>query len=211
VILMIMLYIGISLKRKLKYDNNVVYINLFFVINFILLVCSFFSSSMIGYLTLRDLNEILRVVGSFGAFYYFYLNYDASLANKLVVFLKIFIIAQLIFCALQNNQTFLQYTGYIWRTETIWFYRRVGTLGNPNILSIFALTAYTFIFFKVNNSHKILYGLLTFGIILFTSSKTGLLIFLILSSVLFLLSRKKINIFIIFKFIAVLVGVLTLF
>src|SRR5690606_26751503 len=84
-------------------------------------------------------------------------------------------------------------------------------LGNPNILSIFALTAYTFIFFKVNNSHKILYGLLTFGIILFTSSKTGLLIFLILSSVLFLLSRKKINIFIIFKFIAVLVGVLTLF
>lgn len=175
----------------------------FFLINIILLTISLLVSG-INFGTLKDFNEFIRLIGSFSVFLFFYYGYSKSDNKFLVSFFKIFLVIQLLVCFLQSNDTFNNLIGVIWNTEKVWIMRRTGTFGNPNILSIFSIAAYSFIFFNSGLRSKVIFGLILFFVVLFTSSKTGMISLLIILNLNYLLLGNMISIKSIFWFLVFL-------
>ncbi|WLD24701.1 hypothetical protein NU10_04760 [Flavobacterium dauae] len=177
-------------KNNLMVDYLVKTVFHFIIISFILLFISLLFSGM-NFGSSQDFNEILRVIGIFSIFYLMYVGYSENWNKRIVLFLKLFLLLQLVFCFLQENDIVGRIMGIIWNTERIWNLRRTGSFANPNILSIFCVASYSYIFFRIKNIPKIFFGLIVFGIILFASSKTGLIAFLIIICVnLFLIQAK---------------------
>ncbi|MGS2764942.1 O-antigen ligase family protein [Sinomicrobium sp. M5D2P9] len=177
-------------KNKLEIDYLSKSVFHFILISFILLLISLLFSGM-NFGSLQDFNEFLRLIGGGGIFYLMYVGYTEKWNKKIVLFLKLFLLLQLIFCFLQGNDSVNRIMGIIWNTERIWDLRRTGSFANPNILSVFCVASYSYIFFRIKTIQKIIFGLVIFGIILFTSSKTGLIAFLIIVCVNFFLIKAK--------------------
>jgi len=192
-------------KNKLEVDNLSKSVFHFILISFILLFVSLLFSS-INFGSMQDFNEVLRLIGVFGVFYLMYVGYTEKWKKKIVLFLKLFLLLQFIFCFLQANDSVNRIMGVIWNTERIWDLRRTGSFANPNILSIFCVASYSYIFFRIKNIQKIIFGLVVFGVILFTSSKTGLIAFFIIICTNLFLIKAKFN----FKNIALFVIALLL-
>lgn len=202
-------------KNNLMIDYLTKSVFRFILISFILLFISLLFSGM-NFGSLQDFNEVLRLIGVFGVFYLMYVGYTENWNKKIVLFLKYFLLLQLIFCSLQGNEVVNKIMGIIWNTERIWDLRRTGSFANPNILSIFCVASYSYIFFRIKNIQKIIYGLVVFGIILFASSKTGLIAFLIIICInLFLIkanfSLKNIMIFILSLLLIEYIGITLLY
>lgn len=190
-------------KNNLMVDYLTKSVFRFILISFILLFISLLFSGM-NFGSLQDFNEVLRLVGVLGVFYLMYRGYSEKWNKKVILFLKLFLFLQLVFCFLQENDSVNRIMGIIWNTERIWDLRRTGSFANPNILSIFCIASYSYLFFRIKNFQKIIFGIIVFAIILFTSSKTGLIAFLAIISVnLFLINAK-------FNFKNILVFVLSL-
>lgn len=179
------------LKSRLYSSMITTCFSLFFISNFIVITFSLLSGSVFG--SFKDLNEYLKVFGICSVFYFFYCNFSLNYIGNFVRFFKFFLIFQLLICFLQGFDNVRDLLGLLWDAEKVWDLRRTGTFTNPNILSIFCIACYSYIFFNVKWKSKVIYAVVVFGIILFTSSKTGLISFLAILNVNFLLNRKKIN------------------
>jgi len=202
-------------KNNLMVDNISKSVFRFILISFILLFISLLFSSM-SFGSLQDFNEVLRLIGVLGIFYLMYVGYSENWNKKIVLFLKLFLLLQFLFCFLQENDSVNRIMGIIWNTERIWDLRRTGSFANPNILSVFCVASYSYIFFRIKNIQKIIYGLVVFGIILFASSKTGLIAFLIVICInIFLIkanfSLKNIMIFILSLLLIGYIGITLLY
>lgn len=198
----IVIYFGI-LRSKLYFDNLIKPVFIFFFLNLILLSVSLlFSGNNFG--SFQDFNELLRLLGTFGIFYLAYTSYCTNLDSKILLFFKVFLVVELIFCYLQNYEIFNSYMGLLWNSDRIWDLRRTGSFANPNIVSIFCIATYSYIFFKSKLIAKIIYGIIVFSIILFTSSKTGLISFLIIININIFLVKAKFNIKAVIIFISLL-------
>ena len=97
---------------------------------------------------------------------------------------KIFIIVQLVVCVIQMNPAVQNALSYIWDMDRLWHFRRIGTFNNPNTLSITTMIIFSFIYFIEKSKRKVIfYFLLTFGIILLSGSRTGLVLLFVLTFV----------------------------
>lgn len=202
-------------KNNLMVDYLTKSVFRFILISFILLFISLLFSGM-NFGSLQDFNEVLRLVGVLGVFYLMYRAYSEKWNKKVILFLKLFLFLQLVFCFLQENDSVNRIMGIIWNTERVWDLRRTGSFANPNILSIFCIASYSYIYFRIKNIQKIIYGLVVFGIILFASSKTGLIAFLIVICInIFLIkanfSLKNIMIFILSLLLIGYIGITLLY
>lgn len=198
VIIMIIVWVGLGLN-KIPIDNFTKKVGGFLLINFCLLIISLlFSVPKFG--SLQDLNELIRLIASFGMFSLIYSIYHKRLDNKTAIFLKVFLIIQLVFCYLQGYDGFNRLLSLIWNTDRIWALRRTGSFANPNILSIFSIAAYSYIFFRSRLFQKIIFGLIVFLIILFTSSKTGLISFSVIVVLNYFLIKAKFSLMTIIGF-----------
>lgn len=146
-----------------------------------------------NYGSLKDTNEILRIAATLGLFSLIYSIYHSKLNDKTVLFFKLFIWIQLLVCYLQSFDIANGVLGFIWNTDRVWAHRKTGTFANPNILSIFSISAYCFVYFYSTFRTRLIYGFLVLLIILFSSSKTGLISFILIISLNYVLTKNSIN------------------
>lgn len=205
----IFLMLGVSFQYRIVENNVTREVFLFLKISFVLLVISLLiSGGSYGLGDIRDLNEVFRILGCGAVFGFTYKYFDSSKYTLLVKFFKFFLVIQLVVCFLEGIGSFVVLFEKIWDLHKVWDLRRTGTFANPNILSLFAISAWSFIFFVSENKYdKYIYFVLAIGIILFTSSKTGLLSLMIMVNINYFLNKEKVSFISVLK---VVVGILLL-
>lgn len=168
------------------------------VLYFVFLNCSLLVLGILfsigNYGSVGDTNEFARLVGILCVFNLAYSVSNPNLKKDIILFFKFFLLSQLLICYLQGFNSINTVLGYIWNTDRVWLYRRTGTFANPNILSVFSIISYCFVYFYSRPKTRIFYGLVTLSIILFSSSKTGLIAFLCIISLNYVLTRERANI-----------------
>jgi hypothetical protein len=160
---------------------------------YLLAISILFESSVAG----KDFNEIIRWI-TYLLIYVCVYNYipdSIKQYDKLLFFLqkvlKFFLLVEFIAVFIQSNSFILNLFGLIWDMHKYWPMRRIGTCDNPNTLSILITIAYTCIYLLEKNSkQKIFYFFISLIVILLSGSRTGLISFMLIFLVNYLMLNK---------------------
>lgn len=144
-----------------------------------------------------DFNEFIRFFSYILIFLcvYSYLpdnTFDFNtLSSSLLVLIKFFIVFELVIVILQSNDFVLDIISLIWNMEKYWPLRRIGTCDNPNTLSILITICYSFVYiFEKRNKQSFLFFCMSFVVIVFSGSRTGLITFFLVFLLNYLLTNK---------------------
>lgn len=101
---------------------------------------------------LNDFFEVLRILVYIQIIIFSFVYSSKIKVNEIKLFSKLLIFIELVTSILQRaSMSFTTVMGMVWDTEKVWGQRSVGTLNNPNILSMWVIVFTMVIIFNSEN------------------------------------------------------------
>lgn len=195
--------LGLSFKilqKKLRYSDVLFGVSVPFF--FLLSSMAFSLLTSTSYAVGGDILELLRVIVNLSVLVFAY-NYSSLNTGRFFYRFYIWFIPFEIFISIiQKHSGIKSVLSMIWNMEKAWFLRSTGTLANPNVLALYLIVGYVFIAFSEYSSKKVklIYYLMVFVGVGLTGSRTGLLVFVIMSAIIYLV-KTELTMVVFLKFI----------